>query len=190
MNKYKEYEFEMKNANKGEEATAFMLEKANNGDMEAMEILCDAYYYGNWGIKDYSLSLYWGNKANEKGSKQVKEILGIQYLNGYGVEKDPKIALEYLSDAIEANCVKAARFVGLYWQSEQDFEKAKYYFEVGAIRGDITSKIYLAECYEKGLGCQADMSLAIEWYKSAAKRKDRIGQPAIDALNRLGINIE
>ncbi|MCD7861979.1 MAG: hypothetical protein LUG61_00355 [Lachnospiraceae bacterium] len=42
--------------------------------MDAMEILCDTYYYGNWGVKDYAKSLFWGEKAIQAGSVNAKEF--------------------------------------------------------------------------------------------------------------------
>ena len=61
------------------------------------------------------------------------------------------------------------------------------WFRKGAERGDITSRFYLGEMYEKGLGTEKNMDEAVKWYKLSAEKGDKIAKPAIDALKRLGI---
>jgi len=42
------------------------------------------------------------------------------------------------------------------------------------------------EACEKGIGTQADRDEAIKWYRLAAEREDHVGEPAREALARMG----
>ena len=53
--------------------------------------------------------------------------------------------------------------------------------------GDITGQYWLGYCYEHGVGTAKDMNQAVRWYQKSAVRGDHVSQPAIDALNRLGV---
>ncbi|MCD7920648.1 MAG: sel1 repeat family protein [Clostridiales bacterium] len=186
MNSYIKYAHQMKESGQGAEATAYLLEKASAGDVDAMEALCDSYCYGNLGEKSYEKSIYWGQKAIDNGSVRSQEILGIQYLNGYGVAVDVEKALVLLQQAVAGGCMKAGRFVGLYYMEKNLPEEAKKWFLEAANRGDITSQYHMGVLYENGIGVEADLNEAIRWYKLSAQRGDRIAKPATDALARLG----
>ncbi|WP_373796916.1 hypothetical protein [Neisseria dentiae] len=43
--------------------------------------------------------------------------------------------------------------------------------------------------YENGIGTAKDMRQAVYWYQKSAQRGDHVSQPAIDALQRLGIAV-
>ena len=87
--------------------------------------------------------------------------------------------------------MKAPRYLGLmYLNGEGVAKNAKIaftYFMQAAEEGDITGQYWLGHCYENGIGTAKDMTKAVHWYQESAKRGDHISQPAIDALNRLGI---
>ena len=61
------------------------------------------------------------------------------------------------------------------------------YFTQAAEAGDITGQYWLGYCYEHGIGTAKDMTQAVRWYQKSAARGDHVSQPAIDALNRLGV---
>ncbi|HHK6019915.1 TPA: SEL1-like repeat protein [Neisseria subflava] len=69
----------------------------------------------------------------------------------------------------------------------ETIRKPLAYFMQAAEEGDITGQYWLGHCYENGIGTAKDMTKAVHWYQESAKRGDHISQPAIDALNRLGI---
>lgn len=190
MNSYINYAHQMKESGQCAEASACLLEKASAGDVDAMEALCDSFFYGTLGEKSYEKSIYWGQKAMEHGSARSQEILGIQYLNGYGVEADTEKALVLLQQAITGGCRKAGRFVGLYYMEKDLPEEAKKWFLEAANRGDITSQYHMGVLYENGIGVEADLKEAIRWYRLSAQRGDRISKPAMDALTRLGVSCQ
>jgi len=99
--------------------------------------------------------------------------------------------MPYFEQAQQAGHMKAPRYLGLmYLNGEGVARNAKTafaYFMQAAEVGDITGQYWLGHCYENGIGTSKDMTKAVHWYQESAKRGDHISQPAIDALNRLGI---
>lgn len=167
--------------------------EAQNGDVIAMGILGENYFHGNMGLEtDYELAYKWSKKASDLNNVRAKTVLGIMYLEGKYVEKDLQRADALFREASDKGDMKAPRFVGLMYRNRQqdadDPDKAAFdWFSKGADRGDITSRFYLGEMYENGLGTEKNMEEAVKWYKLSAERGDKIAQPAIDALKRLGI---
>lgn len=94
------------------------------------------------------------------------------------------------AQASEMGHIKANRYIGLSYLNgtgvTKDEHKAFEQFSLAAERGDVTSKYWLGYCYENGLGTPKEIAKAIYWYQQAAKRTDHIGEPAREALKRLG----
>ena len=90
--------------------------------------------------------------------------------------------------------MKAPRYLGLmYLNGEgvaQNAQTAFTYFTQAAEAGDITGQYWLGYCYENGVGIAKDMTQAVHWYQKSAARGDHVSQPAIDALNRLGVTAD
>ena len=100
-------------------------------------------------------------------------------------------ALPYFEQAQQAGHMKAPRYLGLMYLNGEGIAKnaqtAFAYFTQAAAAGDITGQYWLGYCYENGIGTAKDMTQAVRWYQKSAERGDHVSQPAIDALNRLGI---
>ena len=100
-------------------------------------------------------------------------------------------AMPYFEQAQQAGHMKAPRYLGLmYLNGEgvaQNAQTAFAYFTQAAEAGDITGQYWLGYCYENGIGTAKDVTQAVQWYQKSAARGDHVSQPAIDALNRLGV---
>ena len=105
-------------------------------------------------------------------------------------QKDYAQALPLFAQASEMGHIKANRYIGLSYLNgrgvAKDVDKAFEQFSFAAERGDVTSKYWLGYCYENGLGTPKEMTKAVYWYQQEAKRTDHIGEPAREALKRLG----
>ena len=106
-------------------------------------------------------------------------------------KQDYQHAKPYFEQAQQAGHMKAPRYLGLmYLNGEgvaQNAQTAFAYFTQAAEAGDITGQYWLGYCYENGVGTAKDMTQAVRWYQKSAARGDHVSQPAIDALNRLGV---
>lgn len=159
-----------------------IINKAYSGDQLAMGILGEAYLHGNSELEqDYEKAFEWSEKAYKKGNVRSGTVLGIMYMDGLFVSKDLEKAEEYFDAAAEKGDMKAPRYQGLL-----SMKKAFDFFLVGAERGDITSQFYLGKMYENGECVEKNMDEAVKWYRKSAERRDKIAQPAMEALKRLG----
>lgn len=170
------------------------LEKAAaSGDVTAMGVLGENYLHGNLGLeKNYEKAYQWSKKAADMGNARSLTVLGILYMEGDFVDKNLDAAREKFSEATDKGDMKAPRYLGILFRddetlSSQEREKKAFEcFKCGADRGDITSQFYLGNMYENGAGVDRNLDEAVRWYKESAKRGDKIAQPAMDALKRLG----
>ena len=127
--------------------------------------------------------------ATPSPKEQVKALLdeGIVFYQKH----DYAQALPYFEQAQQAGHMKAPRYLGLMYLHGEGVEKnaqtAFTYFTQAAEAGDITGQYWLGYCYENGIGTAKDMTQAVRWYQKSAARGDHVSQPAIDALNRLGV---
>ena len=65
---------------------------------------------------------------------------------------------------------------------EQNFEKAKKYFEEAAEQGDEDAMILLGGMYLRGDGIEKNEQKAVEWLQKAAKRKNLDAQLVLDII--------
>ena len=54
--------------------------------------------------------------------------------------------------------------------TEEDNEKAFYWFTKAANRGEVTAQNNLGVCYDNGFGTEENPAEAMAWYKKAAER--------------------
>ncbi len=65
---------------------------------------------------------------------------------------------------------------------EEDCEKAFRWFYNAAVQGDSDSQFVLGTCYEDGIGVEADLTEAREWYGRAAEQGHREAKKALKKL--------
>lgn len=164
-----------------------LIKDAEAGNAKAQSMLGEDYIHGNFAAADYAMALKWCLRAASQGDSRASTNLGVLYMYGNGVEKDEGRAAEYLTAASDSGDFKAPRYLGIMYEDKQDYAAALKWYQLAAERGDITGQFLLGQMYEKGLGTQADIDTAVQWYRKSARRKDKIAQPAIDALKRLGV---
>ncbi|MGD8940790.1 MAG: hypothetical protein PVJ72_15505, partial [Gammaproteobacteria bacterium] len=122
-------------------------------------------------------------KAN-KGDIDSQFQLGMIYLTGKEVDKDPKKAVRYLQLAAEDDHTKAQlQLADLYLvglEVEKDYFAAAKWFKKAAEQGNADAQYNLGNLFRKGLGVHKSNSKAVHWYRLAAK------QGHMKARNRLG----
>ena len=111
--------------------------------------------------------------------------LGLMYLDGLGVGKDPARAAAFFTQAASAGNVAAATYLGLLYQRgvgvPQRHDQAHRWFLQAAEGGYPEAELRLGMLYEQGLGVPVDHARAALWYGRAAARG--LG----DALYRLAL---
>tara|TARA_Y100001934_G_C12081515_1_gene644955 strand:- start:51 stop:824 length:774 start_codon:yes stop_codon:yes gene_type:complete len=108
------------------EIKKWLTKAAEQGHLLAMGKL--AYYHGNGpGPVDLAESVKWWRKAADLGDANGQLQLGILYLNGKGVEKDEKKAVELWTKAAKQGNGDAAMLLRLSQKQKQEEAKNKSY---------------------------------------------------------------
>ena len=158
------------NAGKKTEKTATkstldqLVERATNGDAQAMLLLGKAYYGGLEGApKDYKTAAKWFLDAAEvdapealQYSTEAKGWLGLLYYNGEGVNQDHDRAMKLFLIATRDG------YKGLV-ETFDDMSKG----------GDVFACKFMQECYDKGVGVKRNTDKAAHYQRLAADAGDQ-----------------
>lgn len=149
----------------------YLLEEANNGDINAMYLLAVLYF-----DDDQMSSAYkWFCKAAENGQADATYYIGNFYWHptGYNiVEPSDEKAVEYYLKAVELGSPYAMCEMGKWYRQgtvavEKNTEKALELFEKAAELGEPRAFKELAHCYEYGMGVEKDLQKALQYAKDA-----------------------
>ena len=149
---------------------------AESGDADAMDSLGIYYFLGYGTAKNDKKAAELFARAVEKGSVTAATHLGFCYMHEIGLERDAAKGIKLLEEAYARNEVSAAYTLGeAYWSSsgergvDKDDAKALEWFRKGREGADDDSIWALAECYEYGVGVEADEAEAAKLYEEAAR---------------------
>ena len=124
---------------------------------------------------DDALVWYW--KSADEDCPEALYRLGTMSLNGIGMDKDPELAASLFSRGAQFEHPKSQYELGrLFLLNDgpiaKDERAAFFWFNHAASKGDAASQRQLAECYEHGIGCEADEEKAMLLYREAARNGD------------------
>ena len=125
--------------------------------------------------KNTTTSLAHFHTAAERGYADAAYMLGVMYIQGIGVEKDPMLALQWLIRSFELGKHYAARPIGdFYFQGafdggRQNFDKAVEWYMKGMECGVLSCTEALGDYYFHGFGGEVDIALGCDFYRMAAK---------------------
>ena len=122
--------------------------------------------------------------AAASGDAVAQSNLGVCYLQGIGVPKDEKIAIEWFERSVQQGCFVAQNELGKCYMHgigvSIDPYKAFNLFELAARQGYDDAQNNLGYCYQNGVGVSKNHKNAFKWFGVAAK-KGHVG-----AQNNLG----
>jgi TPR repeat protein len=86
---------------------------AEQGDVDSAAHMAKLAYFGDEGVKqDYSESAHWAQLAAARDNVQAETILGVLYMNGFGMARSPKDARRWLQKAADQGDAKAEGDLG------------------------------------------------------------------------------
>ena len=134
---------------------------------------------------DKLLSLLQTYRAKaEKGDASAQFFVGAAFENGYSVERDPKVAVEWYRKAAKQGHPGAQAFLGWALQNGQGVEKnlaeAFSWYRKAAEQGNPEAQQNLGRCLFYGDGCKKNEQEGVSWYRKAAEQ----GEPG--AMFNLG----
>ncbi len=88
-----------------ENAISIWTDLASNGDVESQTALIKVYSFDPVIKPNSSLALKWAKKAIEQNSAYAKQLLGLKYYLGKGVDRNKKIAFGLIKEAAEMDLI-------------------------------------------------------------------------------------
>lgn len=126
----------------------------------------NAYKHG-----DYSRAIAaWRNLSQTDAT--VQNNIGIMYMDGKGVQRNMKLAVQWLArSAANGSSLGQNNLGGLYRDGKgvnRDFGKALTYFAASAAQGNAAGQLNLGLLYMYGQGVRQDLSKAYMWFDLAS----------------------
>jgi TPR repeat protein len=163
-------------------ATTAPIAAASTEHRDATAALADARTAMKAG--DYVTALRILPPIAEGGDAVAQNMLGMLYLQGWGVEQDHEKALSLFRKSAGQGDPKGAYNLGrMYdnaWGVTKDFAEAVKWYRASAEKGYPLGQSILGAMYASGDGVPRDYALAMKWYRLAADQ----GEP--EAQRRVG----
>lgn len=138
----------------------------------------------SFGAKDWSTALGSCTREAQSGDINAERSLGVMYLQGNGVSRDPNQAFTWFKKAADGGNRDAAYQLALMYEAgrgvPRDATQATAWYRKAALLGDVDAEVKSGMAYENGTGVDASMDQGIFWYRKAAE------QGSAWAQNRLG----
>ena len=130
----------------------WFLKSAHEGNKFAQYSLANLYYYGNGVEKDLSQAFWWYRKSSEQGQPYASYAVAQMYSKGEYVAENKETAQRYYKAALS----------GFLELESKDQADDNLYYKLGAM-------------YKNGLGTEADISKAIDYFKRSAEMNNKNG---------------
>ncbi len=147
-----------------------IIEKANQGDIQAQSDLASRYHVGDGIKQDIEQASFWYKKLADKGVAEAQLTLGLIFIRGEGIKQDNKQALHWLNLAAEQRLATAQYLLGLAHAEghgvEVDKVKAYMWYEISAAMDDknsVEARAALAEQMSLEEITKAE-AMATEWW--------------------------
>jgi len=135
-----------------EKAFEWFLKSAQEGNKFAQYSLANLYYYGNGVKKDLSQAFLWYRKSSEQGQPYAPYAVAQMYDKGEYVSQSEETAQRYYKVALS----------GFLELESKDQADDNLFYKIGVM-------------YKNGLGTEADISKAIDYFKRSAEMNNKNG---------------
>ncbi|KAF2808184.1 HCP-like protein [Mytilinidion resinicola] len=124
--------------------------------------------------QSFSIAQTWFKRGISNGDSLSQYSMGLMYLNGLGVSKDPVKAADYFAAAADQDLAVAQVRLGALFLDQGDIPVAIKYFELAARNGHIEAFYYLAELSHQGVEREKSCGVAVAYYKIVAEKAEII----------------
>ena len=149
-----------------EKAFEWFLKSAQEGNKFAQYSLANLYYYGNGAEKNLKEAFGWYVRSAKQGQPYASYAVAQMYSKGEYVEQNEEAAQEYFSQALSG-------FLKLEADGQAD---DNLFYKIGVM-------------YKNGLGTEADIDKALEYFKRSAELNNKNGLYEYGKALLLGENI-
>ena len=156
-----------------------LADAARSGDASAQVKLAKLYEEKN----DLESAAYWFELAAKNNNPEAGYKIGRYYLHGLGgKQRDPDLALKYISSAARSGHIEAVTLMGNSCYYLKDYDNALSWFRDAAAKEDPEAIYRLGLMYENGEGVAQDYGTSFNYFKTAADKGHE------DAWINLGID--
>ncbi|GAM87452.1 hypothetical protein ANO11243_054770 [Dothideomycetidae sp. 11243] len=131
--------------------------------------------------QSYEKAITWFKRGIQYGDVLSQYSMGVMYMHGLGVPKDPIRASTYLSSAADSGMAVAQTDLGVLFLDQGNVAVARAFFELATANGHIEAYYYVAELAEQGLGRDRSCATAVAFYKAAAEMAEVVHSSFIEA---------
>ena len=149
--------------------------KAEKGDDAAQIALAVRFCDGMGVSKDDAEALRWAHRAADGGDAEAMDFVGLTYLRGSVIQRNPVIAFGYFKAAEKKSAPAAFNLVQCYFGAqgtEQDIPRALDYWKKAAVAGHGRAAACAAMAYHSGEGVPPDAAQARRLAERAAELND------------------
>ena len=130
----------------------------------------------------------------EHGDVKFQYAYGVCYEKGWGVEEDPKKAVEWYQKAANQDNGPACTALGNFYRSgigvTASADKAFEWYKKGAAVNDDQAMLNVGNCYYYGMGTQKDEKKAIELWEKAAQAGNAFAMSMMGDCYLMGLGVE
>ncbi|MFT6300646.1 MAG: TPR repeat protein [Saprospiraceae bacterium] len=135
-------------------------------------------------------------RLSGEADADARAYYGIAHLRkeGWGVDQDAVIAIEYYKKAAELGHLRAMFDLGTFYQNghmvQQNYPEAIKWYKSAANKGYAAAMYGLGGLYFNGLGVKKDPDMGTIWFTKAAKTGFTPAIQFLDQVNNLGMSLE
>lgn len=132
--------------------------------------------------QSFDKALTWFRRGLTNGDALCEYELGLMYLEGLGVRKDPMTAADYFKEAANQDFASAQVRLAQLFLDQGDITTATRYLDIAARQGHIEAFYHLAEISNNGIGRERSCGMATAYYKLVAEKVETL-HSAFDEAN-------
>ena len=164
---------------------AMIQKRADKGDVEAIRLLGEQYFYGTLGLaKNVPRAIELWTEAAELGSLNAHHKLGLVFYTGNCVGEDKPRAIRHLQQAAMGWNVTSRYSLGFAEHRNGNYQLAVQHFLISAKMGDEDSLNAIKSVFKKGHASKAQYAEALLGYRDAL---EEVKSPHREEAKRLGI---
>ena len=171
MDNFTKIAFKLYDSKQYKELGQFLVGKEDSTDGEIQFLLGSLFDLGIDRKKDPLKAFSYFYKSAHNGNPLGERALGIYYFLDNGTEVDEEKGLYWVNKSIDDGCVRAICTLAHIYMNGLGVKKdEKHAFELylkAASLGDTHAMEHVAECYEKGIGTEIDLSKSKEYLKAS-----------------------
>lgn len=179
------------------QALPYLQSAAKEGYGEACYLLGNIYMFGLEISPNYEIAMRMYKRGLEYGYHKGEAELGLMYEHGHGVEKNPTKALSYYRESAAKGISNGYYFLGQAYYGWEGLDTDSTFYCMSNIKQKDSEDpltfphwysyvdLYLGRCYEYGLGTNADITEAAQYYEKSTLPSEVYRAFELNRLNGL-----